>query len=119
MRKRISGNIRPRNLVAVKQLYAQYRFRARNKGLSFDLSTVYFQELIQRDCIYCGNGPRNLHKVSCGHRFFYQGIDRVINEEGYTEANSVPCCAKCNAVKSNVLTAPEMLAAMRAIKRMK
>lgn len=117
LRKRNSGV--PQNLVGVGRVYSFYRYQARNRGIYFELSKVEFQELIQRDCIYCGEPPRNKQKLRYGKIFYYQGIDRVLNAEGYTLENSVPCCAKCNAIKSDILSPKEMLAAMRAIKKVR
>ena len=30
---------------------------------------------------------------------FYNGIDRIVNEQGYTVTNTVPCCKICNQAK--------------------
>ena len=32
----------------------------------------------------------------------YNGIDRVDSKIGYVEGNIVPCCEKCNFMKSNL-----------------
>ena len=113
------GKTAPRNLTAVKHIFSKYQWRARNRGQIWNLSLVYFQELIGRACIYCERPPGNIYKGPLGFRLFYQGVDRVINDEGYTEGNTVPCCKECNAIKSNILNASEMLAAMRAIKKVR
>lgn len=49
----------------------------------------------------------------------YQGIDRVNSKIGYTLGNVVPCCKKCNTVKSDILSGQEMYAAMRVIKKLR
>ena len=114
------GKRRPEALTAAKHIMAFYRDRAANKGVPFSLEFLEFFELIKRDCIYCGVRPSNTHKRKGGYApFRYQGIDRVINSDGYTLENSVPCCAACNSIKSNILTAEEMLAAMTAIKKIR
>jgi hypothetical protein len=119
--KRISSTspVRPRKLILVKQIYADYTIKARQRGIDFQLELAYFVQLIQRDCIYCGSRPTNLKKDKHGHQLYYQGIDRVLNDEGYNLENAVPCCHRCNRMKSDMLTPREMLAAIKAIKKLK
>lgn len=33
---------------------------------------------------------------------FYNGVDRLKNKGGYTEKTVVPCCARCNQMKSDL-----------------
>lgn len=110
---------RPEAFSAIKHILAGYRYRAANKAIPFTLDFLEFKELIQRDCIYCGSSPDNLYKGARGYRMPYQGLDRLNNSEGYTLENVVPCCEKCNAIKSDLLTPREMLAAIKAIKKLR
>ena len=57
--------------------------------------------LSQQRCFYCGAPPSTVKRGGYGRYgdFVYNGVDRVVNEEGYSEANCVPCCAPCNKAK--------------------
>lgn len=66
--------------------YTQYRCNAERDGREFSLSREQFTEIIERECLYCGQ------EKSCG-------IDRTDNSAGYTTENSVPCCQRCNLMK--------------------
>ena len=35
-------------------------------------------------------------------RYIYNGVDRKDNNLGYTIDNCVPCCHRCNSMKSNL-----------------
>lgn len=113
------AGVRPEVFQALKHILAQHRFRAANKGLLFTLDFIQFKELVQRDCLYCGERPRNVYRGKLGFRFYYQGLDRLINAEGYTLENVVPCCSACNAMKSDILTPSEMLAVAKTLKKMR
>lgn len=39
-------------------------------------------------------------RVPKGAFYIYNGIDRMDNDTGYTEANCIPCCGRCNWMKS-------------------
>ncbi len=92
-------------------MYTKYKYGAAKKGLVWDLSEEAAHALFSSPCDYCGGGPLGFYR---GHS--YQGIDRLRNSEGYKTGNVVPCCIECNAIKSNLLTADEARAAVRAIK---
>lgn len=113
------AGIRPEVFQAIKHLLASHRYRAANKGLAFTLDFIQFKELIQRDCLYCGAAPDNVYKGKLGFRLHWQGLDRLINAEGYTLENVVPCCEKCNAIKSDILTPSEMIAVAKTLKKMR
>ena len=66
-------------------LYCFYRFNAKKRGYSFELTVEQFEKLIPSNCFYCGDESN--------------GIDRWNNDIGYTIDNSVPCCGKCNFIK--------------------
>ena len=59
-----------------------------------------FEELIQRDCFYCGIPPQtSLRAKWLDGTFVYNGIDRWDNDLGYVEGNVVACCKSCNYAK--------------------
>lgn len=87
-------------------IYRNYETQAKERNYSFDLTLDQFEELIAQNCHYCGVIPSNTFKSekSVFHgldSFRYNGIDRMINSEGYTTENCVPCCQKCNFAKKN------------------
>lgn len=48
------------------------------------------------------------------YRFNLNGIDRLVNSEGYTFINSVPCCEMCNMGKG-ARTSQEFLVKVKQI----
>ena len=81
---------------------ANYKCRAKKKGLEFNLTEEQFKEITQQDCYYCGEKPNQIfnHKGSNGD-YIYNGIDRIDNTKGYTINNIVPCCGFCNMAKKS------------------
>lgn len=75
-----------------------YKFRAKQKGLTFELTEEQFLELSQRNCHYCGAEPSGTSK-SRYDIFIYNGLDRKDSKLGYTLVNVVPCCSICNHAK--------------------
>lgn len=61
--------------------------RAGKRGLAFDFSLVEFAGLVAEGCRYC-----------CAPA---TGLDRIDNSQGYTKANSAPCCRACNVSKND------------------
>lgn len=81
-----------------KQLYRIYKSSAKNRSYSFDINYEDFINIVQQNCFYCGERPKQICK-SRTKRFMYNGIDRVNNNKGYFINNVVPCCKKCNRAK--------------------
>ena len=71
--------------------FRDYKYHAKLRGIPFALDKVAFSQLISQNCRYCGL-PRS------------GGVDRANNDHavGYTGANAVPCCKRCNAMKSDM-----------------
>lgn len=77
-----------------------YKRNAEKRNLCFSLTAEQFEELIQKECFYCGEKPKNkLNGKWFNGEYFYNGIDRVNNDIGYTLENSVSCCEACNKAK--------------------
>jgi len=84
-------DIHPKNMgpySSLKGMYGGYRWRAKDRGYTFELSFEDFSKLVKQDCFYCGEKPKK-----------YNGIDRKRNKVGYTKKNSVSCCCTCNRMK--------------------
>jgi len=85
------------------KFFYDYKNRAKNKGIPFELSKKTFREITLKNCYYCNKPPEyRKYKVSKKFPGFYaNGLDRVDNFGGYTIENVFPCCAQCNKIKIN------------------
>ncbi len=82
-----------------------YKQGAKKRNLGWDITASDFFTLITKNCFYCGGLPTNLSYKSKQHgSFFYNGLDRLDNNQGYTLKNTVPCCHRCNWMKRNLIT---------------
>ena len=99
---RINGrkNALSKGEAAFNALILDYKEHARERGLSFELSTEEFRNLTKLDCHYCGSKPFQI-KYQKGYNgsYIYNGIDRFDNSIGYNIDNCVPCCKYCNRAK--------------------
>lgn len=88
---------------AFNETFGQYKKAARMRGYAFELSKEQFREIITQPCIYCGETlTQEKTKRDANGTFKYTGIDRYDNTKGYTLDNAVPCCCKCNRIKTNM-----------------
>jgi len=80
-----------------------YRNSAKKRELSFELTEEQFRDLTKQNCWYCGAKPtQQMIHNSVKDFYLYNGIDRIDNSKGYTLANSLPCCGRCNRMKSSL-----------------
>jgi len=90
-------------VAAFNEIYAKYQEGAKKRNLVFELDKDYFTSIINLNCYYCGCEPNQIHRGSrCNGSYIYNGIDRVDNSLGYIIDNCVPCCGKCNRMKSSL-----------------
>jgi len=90
---------------AIVDVMNGYIKRARKNKLEFTLQPKEFEELIHKDCFYCGTPPSNHYKSRFDDNdCIYNGLDRVDNTKGYTVDNVVPCCKNCNTTKGALST---------------
>ena len=90
-----------------RRKYRKYKWCATRRNRVFNLTESSFINIVKDDCYYCGEtAPLKQFKNTSrhgsslhGNPIKFQGIDRVDNDVGYTEENSVPCCSKCNFMK--------------------
>ena len=73
----------------------QYKRGALKNGVCFTLDDCDMRHLFRSNCVYCGAEPK---KDTYG--LTRNGIDRRVNEEGYTIENVVACCSTCNIMKA-------------------
>ena len=89
---------------AFNYLLNDYKSGAKSRNLVFELTNDEFYSLITKSCKYCGQEPelRIFRKGLTGEcKAKVNGIDRVNSNIGYIKSNCVPCCTKCNLMKSN------------------
>lgn len=81
-----------------------YKRHAIDRGFGWFLKRNEVEIIINKNCSYCGTPPSNIKKTknSIGDGLLYSGIDRIDSMQGYTIANSIPCCKLCNYAKSNL-----------------
>ena len=87
-------------------LYSSYKKNAKARGHNFCLTEEEFEDIIFKDCYYCGEPPKPMSDTLIKNRgntkqppLSYNGIDRLDCEKDYTIENCVPCCSKCNYMK--------------------
>ena len=73
--------------------YSEYKKRANNKLLQFELTTNDYVEIINDNCYLCGRD---------GSNEFTNGIDRIDNNLGYIMSNVKSCCGSCNYIKKDI-----------------
>ena len=73
--------------------YTQYKTRAFNKSLLFELTKDEYVELIKSNCYLCGRKSYEKYK---------NGVDRINNNLGYIMSNVKSCCGSCNHIKKDL-----------------
>lgn len=69
----------------IKLKYRTYKFNAKRRGFTFDVTLDQMRDFLKSKCIYCEDAAT--------------GIDRVDNSLGYIDGNMVACCSICNHMK--------------------
>jgi len=73
--------------------YNEYKRRADNKSLLFELTNYEYVGLISGNCYLCGRD---------GSNDLTNGIDRINNNVGYIMSNVKSCCGSCNYIKRDI-----------------
>lgn len=84
----------------MRRIFSDYKYKANLKKAPFTILFDDFINMLEMRCSYCNRPPRNVKK-RFNMEFTYQGIDRIDPKLGYTKENTVPCCARCNSMKSS------------------
>lgn len=79
--------------------YRELKRKCKRYQQALGLSFASYCRIASKRCHYCA-------EIVSGAGY---GIDRLDSRKGYTPRNCVSCCWRCNRVKSDVLTAPQML----------
>src|SRR5574344_1233060 len=83
-------------------LISIYKSNAKKRNIKFELEYNDFEKLVNNECYYCGDIKSNKLIKKNYKPFYYNGIDRINNEIGYTKENCVSCCDFCNKAKRNI-----------------
>lgn len=98
--------------------FKSYKSGALIRDIPFDLTEEQFFAKTKRPCAYCGDEPSRAmfshQKAKRGSKILRNGLDRVNNELGYTDTNTVPCCWLCNHMKGT-MTSVEFIGRCRAV----
>lgn len=87
--------------VLARALFNGYKKGATERDLSFEITFEQFENLVKRNCFYC-NSPPSRERTRKHHKWKFNGVDRVNNNQGYYIGNIVPCCWNCNRMKLNI-----------------
>ena len=90
-----------------RYVYEQYQNGAKTRNLEFNLTKEEYIEIAKKNCHYCGSDPEVKQPYRGNGRYVgvptpYNGIDRIDSNVGYKKENCVPCCTRCNYMKSNM-----------------
>lgn len=101
------GNITKNWSQINKKTFINYRNNTIKSGKIFDLTKNEFEELISKDCEYCGRSTTAKHQ---------NGIDCINCDPaiGYIISNCVPACRDCNFMK-NIMTSEDFIALMKKV----
>ena len=97
---------------------SNYKAHAKMAGREFSLTFDEAIKLFKSNCHYCNTPPSNTYNLISRNRKYtkgtvyclskiddytikYNGIDRKDSNLGYTVANCVSCCFRCNSAKSD------------------
>ncbi len=89
-RASVSRSTTVHGVARVLKLYQSSAFK---RGYAWELTEEKAIGLMVSSCHYCGCEPGTHNQNGLN------GIDRIINSDGYVDGNVVPCCGKCNMMK--------------------
>lgn len=99
-------------------VWHNYRTKAAERNLVWDLSKEQFWYVAEEPCVYCGNEGTSYFKQPksspWASPYVYTGVDRIDSKVGYVYSNVQPCCKWCNMAKSN-RTEEEFLSWIRTV----
>jgi hypothetical protein len=98
----------PKGYSGVSRAFGNYKRAAKKMKREFTITFKKFRELSGSRCHYCGAPPlltcksNNPNQKSDWGNCQCNGIDRINNNKGYTNENTVPCCFLCNRAKNSM-----------------
>lgn len=121
-------NAKKANKAAVKKrtlkpYEALYRVLLRNASLTNRKVTLTFNDFLKftkiKNCYYCDADLTWHSKSTKFSKGMVTNLDRKDSSLGYSLDNCVPCCGKCNRVKTNFFSHEEFKAVVQLIKQMR
>ena len=96
--------------IILNNMYRQYKWSAKQRGHSFNISKDQFSKIVFMKCNNCGDEPNQKRSITEklksiyheGQYILVNGIDRINNSIGYEIENCTPCCFICNKAKSTM-----------------
>jgi len=87
-----------------EKCYKAVKWCGNKRGYYFNIKLEEWFILSQKVCFYCGQNYKNKYNTYAkkSEPFYYMGLDRVNNNDGYSLENVVPCCIKCNKAKGKM-----------------
>jgi len=73
--------------------YNSYKNSAVRRNIAFEVERAIFNEEMAKSCSICGKENTDIHQ---------NGIDRIINSNGYENNNIQSCCFECNLMKGTL-----------------
>ena len=93
----------PKGEAALNRLLLSYKKGAQKRNYLWELTKEEFKHLTKQSCYYCGEKPSQvIEKSRYNGNYFYNGLDRVDNNKGYSVDNIVTCCFTCNMAKNSM-----------------
>lgn len=93
----------------LKQHYNSYTARSKSKGLKFNIDIETFETLCRKNCAYCNKKPESKRwyyvDSDLSSKYvedFLNGLDRIDSSKWYAPDNVIPCCKRCNIMKSDM-----------------
>ena len=111
----MSGKL-PHGRAHFNRVFLSYRMNAGRRGIKFFLTKEEFEDLVTKNCFYCGAKPSARKNKALKSHMPMNGVDRVDNTVGYLKSNCVPACPECNMAK-RMLTVRRFLQLVRRIYR--
>ena len=96
----------------IRSRWNRAHFEAKKKGVVFELTFSEYEAAIAPPCFYCNDYFDMRSETGIG-------LDRSNNLLGYVLGNVVPCCKRCNTMKSNWMSSEETKAVIELIIKMR
>lgn len=89
--------------ISFNQVLYMYKRSAKKRKFEWSITNEQALVLFEQLCYYCNCKPlRKRQRLEYHKPFFFNGIDRIDSNIGYTTINCRTCCWKCNIMKSDL-----------------
>jgi hypothetical protein len=73
----------------LEKCWRSIKSSSKSRDKDFEIEKDFAYSLFVKNCVYCGSNKTP------------HSLDRINNKMGYVRNNVVPCCTRCNIMKSN------------------